>query len=358
MNNSLYLLWVSKNTRVFAKISLLIMALGFSVYFAIGYFDFFEEKGQKKTFVPEMINSYGLEYPAVEIKSLNNDLKNLSFYLMGDQDGLLIRYVNAYIQTAAKVIVNEDIVIDDRKIEFINDSNAEAGVKRLPWNNGFAVGLSYHGGAVLDTLLMDKLAYGILSKWTGVSDPLAASTKLLGSKYPEGMRFPMAISYVHQEMLSNIFLVDLEKTSLVDFKSVLLALKDLPVDQNQLRKMNHAITHNVSYLTNYLNATRQISDQETANKKAFYLLNYYLSTDYTLYSMITRRMENTIASNTYREKVRDARKQQELSARQRIEMEEAKKRRRDMSNGLRGPSSGPGQSTRDEISLIKEQYQR
>lgn len=358
MYNALYLIWYSRKTRVIAKALLAAAIVGILLKFSLGYFGYFEDRAKPKSYVPELVNSFGLPYPSVEVKSLSPDLKNLSVSLMEDRDGMLIRYVNAYVQTAAKIAINDNIVVNDQKIEFVNDSDAESGVKKLPWNNGFAVGLSYHGGAVHDPLLLDKLAYGILIKWTGLIDPLAASTKLLGTKYPESMRFPMAISHIHQEMLSNIFLVDLEKSSLVDFKSVLLALKDLPVNQDQLRKMNHAITHNVSYLTNYLNATRQVADTDTVNKKAFYLLNYYLATDYTLYSMITRRMENTIASNSYREKVRDIRKQQEQSARLKAEMEESKKRRRDMASGARRGENEPGQSTRNEIQELREQYKR
>lgn len=358
MHNSLYLLWYSKKARVVAKIAAGLLAAGLTLNFSLGYFGVFKDEVRQKTYVPEQQNSFGILSPVVEVKSMNFGLPNLSTALMNDREGMLIRYVNAYIQTAAKIVINEDIVVEDKKIEFINDSDSEKGVRTLPWNTGFAVGLSYHGGAIHDPLQLDKLAYGILMKWTGEKDPVLASTKLLGTKYPENMRFPMAISHVHQEMLSNIFLVDLEKSSLVDFKSVLLALKDLPVDQNQLRKMNHAITHNVSYLTNYLSATKQVADPEVVNKKAFYLLNYYLATDYTLYSMITRRMENTIASNSYREKVRDARMQQELANRQRAEMEEQKKRRRDMANGSRLGGTAPGQEARDEIQELKEMYKR
>lgn len=358
MHNSLYLLWYSRKTRVIAKGLMALIAFGLILRLSLGYFGVFDDEKKQKSYVPEQQNSFGLVAPVVEVKSLNMGLPNLSTALMNDQQGTLIRYVNAYVQTAAKIVINEDIVVHDQKIEFVNDSDMESGIRTLPWNNGFAVGLSYHGGAVHDPLQLDKLAYGILIKWTGETDPLKASTKLLGTKYPETMRFPMAISHIHQEMLSNIFLVDLEKSSLVDFKSVLLALKDLPINQDQLRKMNHAITHNVSYLTNYLSATQQVADPEVVNKKAFYLLNYYLATDYTLYSMITRRMENTIASNSYREKVRDARKQQELSMRQRTDMEDQKKRRRELANGLRTGGTEPGQSTRDEISELKDMYKR
>ena len=167
----------------------------------------------------------------------------------------------------------------------------------------------------------------------------------------------MAISHIHQEMLSNIFLVDLEKSSLVDFKSVLLAVKDLPVNQEQLRKLNHAITHNVSYLTNYLSATSKVADEDMTNKKAYYLLNYYLATDYTLYSMITKKMENTIASNSYKEKVRDVRKQQEVEAQNREAAMQARRQRQALATGNASLGGGVAQDTMNEIKQMKEKYQ-
>ncbi|MDU8351272.1 hypothetical protein RYA05_05085 [Pseudomonas syringae pv. actinidiae] len=354
--NNLYLLWHSKNIRVGLSALICFLFGAMALYFILSFTGLLG-RHEPKAFVPEELNAFGINAPMVEVKSLNPPLRNLSYALMNDRDGLLIRYVEGYIHTATKIVVNQDILVPDQKIEFMNDSDSDNGVKSLPWNQGFAVGLSYHGGAQVDPLLLDKLAYGILTKWTGESDPIKASTKLLGEKYPEAIRFPMAISHIHQEMLSNIFLVDLEKSSLVDFKSVLLAVKDLPVNQEQLRKLNHAITHNVSYLTNYLSATSKVADEDMTNKKAYYLLNYYLATDYTLYSMITKKMENTIASNSYKEKVRDVRKQQEVEAQNREAAMQARRQRQALATGNASLGGGVAQDTMNEIKQMKEKYQ-
>ncbi|MFK4132074.1 hypothetical protein ACI2KR_07225 [Pseudomonas luteola] len=353
--NNLYLLWYSKRFRVISG-SLIISIIGcVFAYLFLSYMGFFEKTEGPKAFVPVVTNLHGLEMPSVQVKSLNPKLQNLDSALQNDADGMLIRYVNGYIHAATSIVVNQDIVTNDQKIEFINDSDMNAGVRSLPWNSGFAVGLSYHGGAVSDPMLLDKMAYGILVTWTGERDPLKASTKLLGDKFPEAIRFPMAISHIHQEMLSNIYLIDLEKSSLVDFKSLLLAVKDLPVDQDQLRKLNHAITHNVAYLTNYLSETSKVADEQLTNKKAYYLLNYYLATDYTLYSMITRKMENTIASNSYKEKIREMRMKQEEESRIKMEKDRARDERR--ARAIGGDQlSGPGQETKSEVQRMIEQY--
>jgi hypothetical protein len=356
MNNSIYLLWYSRRVRVVTATFFVALFGALAMYVLMSSLGIFKDGDRPLAFVPQVINSHGIEMPSVQVKSLNPALKDLNTVMMGSSSDLLIRYVNGYIHTATNIVVNNDIITNDQKIEFLNDADANAGVKTLPWNSGFAVGLSYQGGAVSDPMLLDKMAYGILVTWTGERDPLKASTKLLGEKFPPAIRFPMAISHIHQEMLSNIFLVDLEKSSLVDFKSVLLAVKDLPVNKDQLRKLNHAITHNVSYLTNYLSATSKVADEELTNKKAYYLLNYYLAPDYTLYSIITRKMENSIATDSYRERVREIRQQQEQDDGNKARLEKERDQRRAMASGQMSGVSGPGQETKNEVREMLDRY--
>lgn len=356
MKNYIYLLWYSRRFRVILT-SILIFVFGsLGLYVLLSSTGYLSNDAGPRAFVPQVENQHGLMMPSVQVKSLNPSLKNLNTVMMSANNDLLIRYVNGYIHTATNIVINNDIMTNDQKIEFVNDSDANAGVKSLPWNSGFAVGLSYHGGAVSDPLMLDKMAYGILITWTGQTDPLKASTMLLGDKYPSSIRFPMAISHIHQEMLSNIFLIDLEKSSLVDFKSVLLAVKDLPVNKDQLRTLNHAINHNVSYLTTYLNDTSKVANGDLTNKKAYYLLNYYLSTDYTLYSMITRRMENSIATDSYKDKIREARMQQESKESDGARLIKERDQKRALSSGQSDGSSGPAQETKNEVKQMLDRY--
>jgi hypothetical protein len=356
MKNTIYLLWYSKRFRVISSSTIIALFGAFGMYIFLSSIGAFKGDDRPLAFVPQVMNSHGLEMPSVQVKSLNPSLKGLNEAMMNSSNDLLIRYVNGYIHTATNIVVSNDIITHDQKIEFLNDADANAGVKTLPWNAGFAVGLSYQGGAMSDPLLLDKMAYGILITWTGEKDPLAASTKLLGEKFPAQIRFPMAISHIHREMLSNIFLVDLEKSSLVDFRSVLLAVKDLPVDKDQLRKMNHAINHNVSYLTNYLSATSKVATEDLTNKKAYYLLNYYLAPDYTLYSIITRKMENSIATDSYRERVREARKQQEEEEGAKSRLQKERDQRRAIATGQISGENGPGQDTKNEVKQMLDRY--
>lgn len=222
-----------------------------------------------------MVTNDGRLVPQVSVQAPNPNLPTLIQAMNQDSTDDLGRFVRGYIYYANNLVVNQPIVTARPVVEFVVDWQLGTSME-IPWNNRYATGIQYRGGAMVDSRRMNEMAFGALLKWTKTNDYVQAVETFFGEPQKDPMAaFRHAITIIHQQILSSIYLPDFNHSSLYDLAKIAETEdKSDPAAFNA--KLESYFQQNIERLLSYLSGVYK-NDPFEGNKQAYIVASYYLA---------------------------------------------------------------------------------